>query len=113
MQQVTTGGSNVIYVTNIGTAFDTTNTLTGSVGGALGADSVPVSVDSNGYDNPVQGLSVYVYDMKDAPSNRSEVNVYHPARPAFARYEVANAEVVSHIVGEYPLLSRNNRLLIY
>ena len=100
----TTGGSNVIYVTNIGTAFDTTNTLTGSVGGALGADSVPVSVDSNGYDNPVQGLSVYAYDMEDAPSNRSEVNIYHPARPAFARYEVANAEVVSHIVGEYPLL---------
>jgi len=101
----TTGGSNVIYLTNIGSAFDTTNQITGSVSGALGADSVPVSVDSNGYDNPKEGLSVYVYDMQDAPSNRSEVNVYHPARPAFARYEVANAEVVQHIVGEYPLLA--------
>lgn len=101
----TTGGSNVIYVTNIGTAFDTTNELTGSVSGALGADSVPESIDSNGYDNPVEGLSVYAYDMKDTPSNRSEVNIWHPDRPAFARYEVANAETVQHIVGEYPLLA--------
>ena len=99
-----TGGSNVIYLEQVSGAFDTTNILTGSVSGGLGADSVPVSVDSNGYDNPVQGLAIYVYDMKDTPSNRSEVNVWHPARPAFARYEVANAETVAHIVGEYPLL---------
>ena len=97
----TTGGSNVIYITNISSAFDTTNELTGSVSGTLGADSVPVTVDSNGYDNPVEGLSVYVYDMQDPPSNRSEVNIYHPSRPAFARYEVANAEVVQHEVGQY------------
>ena len=100
----TVGGSNVIYITNIGSAFDTTNELTGSVSGALGPNSVPVSVDSNGYDNPVEGLSVYVYDMQDPPSNRSEVNIYHPERPAFARYEVANAEVVQHEVGQYPNL---------
>jgi len=98
------GGSNVIYVTTQTGAFDTTNQITGSVSGALGAPSVPISVDSNGYDNAVQGLAMYVYDMKDAPSNRSEVNVWHPARPAFARYEVANAEVVEHLIGEYPLL---------
>ena len=105
-------GSNVIYVTNISGAFDTSNELsiTGPITGdstvvALGANSVPVSVDSNGYDNPVQGLAVYVYDMQDAPSNRSEVNIWHPARPAFARYEVANAELVQHIVGEYANLA--------
>jgi hypothetical protein len=100
----TTGGSNVLYITDITSAFDTSNELTGSVSGALGADSVPISVDSNGYDNPVESLSFYVYDMKDTPSNRSEVNIWHPARPAFARYEIANVEVVQHIVGEYPLL---------
>ena len=100
-----TGGSNVIYLDQVSGAFNTVNELTGSTSGALGANSVPVSVDSNGYDNPVQGLAIYVYDMKDPPSNRSEVNVYHPARPAFARYEVANAEVVSHIIGEYPLMT--------
>ena len=99
-----TGGSNVIYLTNITTAFDTTNELTGSVSGALGADSVPELIDSNGYDNAVQSLRMYAYDMEDAPSNRSEVNVWHPNRPAFARYEVANAEIVGHTIGEYPLL---------
>ena len=98
----TTGGSNVLYITNIGTAFDTTNELTGSVSGALGPNSVPVTVDANGYDNSVESLSLYVYDMQDPPSNRSELNVYHPARPAFARYEVANAEIVQHEVGQYP-----------
>ena len=51
-----TGGSNVIYITNIGSAFDTTNELTGSVSGALGANSVPLSVDSNGYDNAKESL---------------------------------------------------------
>ena len=102
-----TGGSKVIYITNITSAFDTTNTITGSTSGALGADSVPISVDANGYDNPKEGLSVYVYDMKDPPSNRSEVNIYHPARPAFARYEVANAEIVSHVVGQYTNIDGN------
>jgi hypothetical protein len=101
----TTGGSNVLYITDITSAFDTTNELTGSVSGALGANSVPYDVDSNGYDNPVESLSAYVYDMQDPPSNRSEINVWHPARPAFARYEVANAELVQHIVGEYALLA--------
>ena len=107
-----TSGSNIVYITNISGAFDTSNELsiTGPITGdstvtALGANSVPVSVDSNGYDNPVEGLSVYVYDMQDAPSNRSEVNIWHPARPAFARYEVANAEIVQHIVGEYADIS--------
>ena len=99
-----TGGSNVIYLEQVSAAFNTTNEFTGSVSGGLGAASVPVVVDSNGYDNPVQGLSMYVYDMKDPPSNRSEVNIWHPNRPAFARYEVANATVISHIVAEYPLL---------
>jgi hypothetical protein len=99
-----TTGSDVIYVTNITGAFDTTNQITGSVSGALGAVSVPVSIDSNGYDNPVEGLAVYAYDMQDPPSNRSEVNIYHPSRPAFARYEVANAEIVQHEVGQYPNL---------
>ncbi len=103
----TTGGSNVIYVTNITGAFDTTNELTGSVSGALGADSVPTQIDSNGYDNSKEKLAVYVYDAKDVPSNRSEVNIYHPARPAFARYEVANVEVVQHIVGQYPDIDGN------
>ena len=100
-----TGGSNVVYLSSVTGSFDTTNQLTGSTSGALGAGSVPISVDANGYDNPVESLAVYAYDMQDPPSNRSEINIYHPARPAFARYEVANAELVQHIIGEYPLLA--------
>ncbi len=107
-----TGGSTVVYLTDVVGAFNTTNQLsiTGPITGdstvtALGANSVPVRVDSNGYDNPREGLSLYVYDMQDPPSNRSEVNVYHPERPAFARYEVANAEIVQHNIGEYSLLA--------
>ena len=100
----TVGGSNVLYLTNVSGAFDTTNELTGDVAGALGADSIPGVVDSNGYDNPVEALAVYVYDMQDAPSNRSEVNIWHPARPAFARYEVANVEIINHIINQYKLI---------
>ena len=100
-----TGGSNVIYLDTVTGSFDTTNTITASGAGALGAASVPLVVDSNGYSNALQSLSLYAYDMEDAPSNRSEVNIYHPNRPAFARYEVANAEIVQHTIGEYPLLA--------
>lgn len=100
-----TGGSAVIYLTNVAGAFNTTNQLIGSVTGALGAGSVPVSVDSNGYDNSQESLYLYVYDMQDPPSNRSEINVHHPERPAFARYEVANAEIVQHVIGKYSLLA--------
>jgi hypothetical protein len=99
-----TGGSSVIYLTNVTGAFDTSNLIEGSVSGPLGANSEPLLVDSNGYDNEQESLSVYVYDMQDPPSNRSEVNIYHPERPAFARYEIANTELVQHIIGEFPLL---------
>ena len=96
-----TGGSYTIYLEETTGAFDTTNELTGSVSGSLGADSVPTSVNSNGYDNVEESLSFYVYDMKDAPSNRSELDVYHPTRPAFARYEVANVEDTGVRAGSY------------
>jgi len=97
-----TGGSYTIYLTTITGAFDTTNELTGSVSGALGADSVPYAVNSAGYSNAKESLSLYAYDLKDVPSSRSEFDVYHPSRPAFARYEVANAELVADVhVGRY------------
>ena len=101
-------GSTVIYLTNTTGAFDTSNeiSITGPIAGdstitALGAGSVPLRVDSTGYGNNRENLAIHVYDMKDPPSNRSEFDVYHPLRPAFARYEVANVEVIDHIVGGY------------
>jgi hypothetical protein len=69
--------------------------------GALGAGSVPTDIDSTNYSNAVETLSVYVYDMKDVPSNRSEFDIYHPGRPAFARYEIANVEKIAPTVGSY------------
>ena len=95
-------GSKTVYLTNVSGAFDTTNQITNGTGPVnYGADGVPIRVDSTGYRNEAESLNLFVYDMKDAPSNRSEFDIYHPARPAFARYEVANVEVVEHIVGSY------------
>jgi len=98
---VVTGGSRVIYLTGVVGAFDTTNQLTGDTLGALGAGSVPATVDSTGYGNNEENLFLYAYDFKDPPSNRSEFDVYHPGVPVIARYEVASAALAGHTVGEY------------
>jgi hypothetical protein len=97
-----TSGSQTVYLTNVSGAFDTTNQITNGTGPVnYGADGIPLRVDSTGYRNEAESLNIYVYDMKDPPSNRSEFDLYHPARPAFARYEVANVEQDDHIVGSY------------
>lgn len=96
-------GSRVIYLKDVDGAFNATNELELSAGPTgLGPDSVPVDVDSTGYGNPVEQLYLHAYDIKDIPSNRSELDIYHPARPAFARYEVANVQVAGPVVGSYP-----------
>ena len=96
-------GSRVIYLKNVDGAFDATHQLQKTVGPVgLGANSVPVDVDSTGYGNPVEQLYLHAYDIKDIPSNRSELDIYHPARPAFARYEVANVQVAGPVVGSFP-----------
>ncbi len=95
-------GSKVVYLKEVVGAFDAVNELQLSVGPVgLGPDSVPLDVDSTGYGNPVEQLYLHVYDMKDVPSNRSELDIYHPTRPAFARYEVANAQIAGPVVGSY------------
>src|SRR6056300_2068820 len=98
-------GESVIYLKDTSGAFDTTNELvvTGPITGdstaiALGSDSIPIRVDSTGYANEKLNLFLYAYDFKELPSNRSEFDTYHPDRPAFARYEVANvAPTAAHI----------------
>ena len=106
------GTLNTIYLTGVTGSFDTSNELTGSVSGALGANSSPITADGTGYGNPVESLSLYAYDLKDVPSNRSEFDVYHPGRPAFARYEVANVTDTGLIVGSY-LKVGNDILMTY
>ena len=98
---VATSGSRVIYLNTVTGAFDTTNQLTGDTLGALGAGSVPETVDSTGYGNAKENLFVYAYDFKENPSNRSEFDIWQPSVPAFARYEVASANLAGHTVGEY------------
>ena len=94
-------GSNTIYLKSVTGSFDAIHQLTGSVTGAQGANSVPVNVDTTGYDNTAEQLYMHVYDMKDVPGNRGEFDIYHAARPAFTRYEVANVQLSGPIVGAY------------
>ena len=97
----TVGGSKTLYLTSVTGAFNTVDEMSKQGPVALGAGSIPLRVDSTGYRNDAESLNIFVYDMKDAPTNRAEFDVYHPARPAFARYEVANVELASHVVGSY------------
>jgi hypothetical protein len=76
---------------------------------ALGANSVPYDVDTNGYLNNRESLFIHVYDFKDPPANRSEFDVYHPTRNVIARYEVANAQRTGVFLGEYKRV--NDRIL--
>ena len=106
---VTIIGRRTIYLTSTTGAFNTTNELqiTGPIVGdstvtGLGADSVPLRVNSTGYGNNKENLFLHAYDFKDTPSNRSEFDIYHPSVPAFARYEVANVSKTDVFVGNFP-----------
>ena len=98
-------GSKYLYLTSVNGSFNTVNELEVTGGAGFGANSVPYSIDTRGYGNPIEQLSIHVYDMIDPPSNRSEFDIYHPGRPSFARYEVANVEIMPHHVGEYSLVN--------
>jgi hypothetical protein len=97
-------GNSQIYLRDTTGSFDTTNTITGSTTGALGANSVPLSVDATGYTNAAATAYMYVYDMKDVPSNRSEFDIYHTnASPnaVLGRYEVSNVELATPHLGAF------------
>lgn len=101
-------GSSTVYLKDVVGAFTSVGQLqiTNSIIGDstitnLGPESVPVDVDSTGYTNPTEQLYIHVYDMKDIPSNRSELDIYHPIRDTLARYEVANVQRMTPVVGSY------------
>jgi hypothetical protein len=73
----------------------------------LGIDSIPYEIDTRGYTNNRESLFIHVYDFKDAPSNRSELDVLHPTRDVLARYEAANAEKTDAWVGRYKEINRS------
>jgi hypothetical protein len=89
-----------IYLTDVSNVFDTTNQLTGSTSGALGASSVPSEVDTSGYANDEEQLFGHLYDFEYLPSNRGEFDIYHPVKDIFARYEIANVVDTGTTVGE-------------
>jgi len=95
-----TNGCNVVYLINTTGIFNTSDEIElSSV--SLGADSVPYDVDNTGYDNAVESLYIHAYDMIEPPSNKSEIDVWHPTRPAFSRYEIASASVSDIHIGRY------------
>ena len=97
-------GNSQIYLDSTSGSFDTTNTITGSTTGALGAASVPLSVDATGYTNAASTAYMYVYDFKDIPSNRSEFDIYHSnasPNPVNGRYEVSNVELATPHLGAF------------
>ena len=102
-------GSYTVYLVDVAGAFNTTDQIQVTGGPSsplvLGANSVPEAIDNTGYGNAQEQLSIHVFDMVDPPSNRSEFDIYHPTRPAFARYEVANATKTQHVVGQYKFIN--------
>ena len=97
---IISSNTRTIYLTGVSNIFDTTNQLTGSTSGALGASSVPSEVDTSGYANDEEQLFGHLYDFEYLPSNRGEFDIYHPNKDIFARYEIANVVDTGTIVGE-------------
>ena len=99
---VSTGanGSSVVYLINTTGIFNTSDEIE-VLSVSLGANSVPYDVDNTGYDNAVESLYIHAYDMIDPPSNRSEIDVWHPSRPSFARYEIASVSVSGIHIGRF------------
>jgi len=91
--------TNQVYLETVSGTFDTANTLTGSTSGALGANSIPTSVTIDGFNNDVEAISLYVYDLDHNPQNNGEIDVLHDSG-TLARYELSNVtKITNRIVG--------------
>ncbi len=99
---VVTFGTNTrtVYLTDVTDIFNTVGELTGSVSGALGANSIPSDVDTAGYTNNEEQLFAHLYDWETLPNNRGEFDIYHPNKDVFARYEITNVVDTGLVVGE-------------
>ena len=99
---VVTFGTNTrtVYLTDVTDIFNTVGQLTGSVSGALGANSIPSDVDTAGYTNNEEQLFAHLYDWESLPNNRGEFDIYHPNKDVFARYEITNVVNTGLVIGE-------------
>ena len=83
-----------------GTSGSFTNGAFTINGGAQGA--VITNVDTTGYTNLIEQLSLHVYDLEHIPSNKGELDYYHDdgSTPSnrIARYELANIQKMDGIV---------------
>ena len=83
-----------------GTSGSFTNGAFTINGGAQSA--VITNVDTTGYTNLIEQLSLHVYDLEHIPSNKGELDYYHDdgSTPSnrIARYELANIQKMDGIV---------------
>ena len=84
-----------VFLANTSGTFDTTNDISGSVTGNIGA---PTTVDFPGYENVIEQLSLYVYDLEHEMQNRGELDIVHPVSGIVGRYEVTNVTKIRDLI---------------
>ena len=83
-----------IYLTNVTGSFAQGNDVfVNGVDSGVNA----TRIDSTGYSNLVEQLSMYVWETEHVPTNSGEVSVEH-SDGTYARYEVATVEAVDGII---------------
>ena len=102
-----TGGSGDSVFASIGKKIYLEGTSGSFTNGAFtingGAQSAVITnVDTTGYTNLIEQLSLHVYDLEHIPSNKGELDYYHDdgSTPSnrIARYELANIQKMDGIV---------------
>ena len=84
-----------VYLRSTTGTFNTTDTVTGSTSGAIG---IPSQTANPGYENKVEQLSVYVYDLEHEMQNRGELEIAHPVTGLVGRYEVTNVTKIQNFI---------------
>lgn len=90
--------SSVIYVKNVqgGSFIVNTSLFVGATN--LGS---AYEIDADSYLNTLSSLSAYIFDAENIPLANSEIEIYHPIRRTFGKYQVRNVEKTNAVVGEY------------
>jgi len=93
-----------VYLTNVVGVFTTTDAVSVS-GTPIGT---PADIDSVGYNNREEALSIYTYDFKTPPDARAEFDLYHTNLGRMERYSVNSIERVStHIINSTPYIGQS------
>ena len=87
--------SKIVLLSNVTGNFDVTNDITGSVAGNIGA---PAEAEFPGFENPINQLSLYVYDLEHEAQNRGELEIIHSVSNTLGRYEVTNVSKIPNVI---------------